>query len=119
MFITPELFHNAPVGSPADEVGKFPKIIFPLVVSIALKSAAAVSVVLIYKARLMPLAPPVWLTSVINVKIFVIAVPLVGLIILYDFIESLVPLVAVQLRPVLAPKYRLAFPVDKIGRAHV
>ena len=82
MFITPELFQSAPVGSPADEVGKPPKTIFPAVVSIALKSAAAVSVGLTYKPRVIPFAPPVWLISDVIAKIFVTAFPLVGLIIL-------------------------------------
>ena len=59
--MTPPLFQIAPVGNPADDVGKLPKITLPLVVSIALKSAAAVSVGLTYKPRVIPFAPPVWL----------------------------------------------------------
>lgn len=79
MFITPELFHNAPVGSPADEVGKLPKTIFPLVVSMALKSAAAVSVGFIYKPRVIPLAPPVWFIVEASNKLVKVNDPLVGL----------------------------------------
>ena len=78
MFITPELFHNAPVGSPVGEVGKLPKTIFPAVVSIALKSAAAVSVGCTYRPRVIPLAPPVWLiVGEISIQV-IVPVPLVG-----------------------------------------
>jgi len=55
------LFHKAPAGSPADDVGKLAKITLPFVVSIALKSAAAVSVGFTYNPRVIPFAVPVWL----------------------------------------------------------
>jgi len=55
-----------------------PNITFPTVVSIALKSAAAVNVGLINNPFVIPFAPPVWLIVGVIFKPLSVPVPLVG-----------------------------------------